>query len=285
MSLLGSLTQLIDVRPDLAFAVSFVAQHTSHCTEQDMMALHRIVGFLYSTRDDTLTLRPGDQSLGRVFIQLRGFADAAFASHPDGRSQLAYSFDLVPADAQGDTLEPQLDNLPSGMFISKSMLCPTIALSSPDSEISAKLECLKVAIFLRALLKDLHFDQHHPTPIFNDNQSAISLSSRYSGSQKRIRYILPKIMFMLEQFKDKVFQPVYLSSPELVVDINTKSMSGTNSQTKRRKLLGLLPTLPEYHATVPCRVVRSRVYRTLLVICLHAFDITYFSNLNYDFCA
>lgn len=92
LGLLGSIIQMVDVRPELPFAISFCAQRTETCTKQDMDALLRIIDFLYCTKDICLTLRPGDQTMGRLFLLFRIFADAGFASLPNGKSQLAFMF-------------------------------------------------------------------------------------------------------------------------------------------------------------------------------------------------
>jgi hypothetical protein len=241
LGLLGSIIQMVDVRPELAFAISFCAQRTETCTKQDMGALNRIIDFLYCTRDMCLTLRPGDQTMGRIFLLFRIFTDAGFASLPNAKSQLALMFDIVPADEHGQTAPPSIDDLPTGMFFTKSFVCPTINLSSTDAESNGMLESVKLGIFIRACLADLHFPQLHPTPIFNDNEPTRSLCTKYSGNYKRMRYMLPKIMFLLEQFKARTYEPIHMDTDDLVADIGTKAVTGTPFLKKQRLLLGVAP--------------------------------------------
>ena len=84
-SLLGSLLHMVDVRPDIADAVSRVAQFTTEATEDDMEALRRVIRYIYGNRNLGILIRPG-QSSGRIFLQLCAFADAAYACARDGRS-------------------------------------------------------------------------------------------------------------------------------------------------------------------------------------------------------
>jgi hypothetical protein len=143
MSLLGSLTQLVDVRPDLSFAVSFCAQHTHHCVDADFQALLRIVDYLHHTKHHQLILRPGDTSMGRIFVQARGFCDAAFGLHPDGYSQLANALDLVPCDVNGVSISPEHETRPTGKINVTSTKSTTVDLSSADSEVSGMLKSVK----------------------------------------------------------------------------------------------------------------------------------------------
>jgi hypothetical protein len=238
MSLLGSLTQLVDVRPDLSFAVSFCAQHTHHCTDIDFQALLRIVDYLHHTRDHQLILRPGDTSMGRVFVQARGFCDAAFGLHPDGYSQLANALDLVPCDINGVSIAPENETRPTAKINVQSTKSTTVDLSSADSEISGMLKSVKDIIYTRGVLGELGFHQFFPTPLYNDNKSSITLASKLSGSNKRVRYIMPKIAFLLNEFNKGTFAPTYLSSESLPVDICTKVVTGSEFYKKQGALLG-----------------------------------------------
>jgi hypothetical protein len=198
----------------------------------------RLVDYLYHTRHHELILRPGDSSLGRIFIQLRGFCDASYASHDDGRSQLAFSFDLVLCDQAGVSTDPGHELLPTGKFFNKSMISTSVDLSSCSSETSSLLATVKETICFRAILDELHFYQFMPTPIYNDNDSARQLSSKVSHRNKRVRYMMPKINFLLTEFNKGTFTPLRLSTDLLMVDINTKAVTGTDHLRKRRAMLG-----------------------------------------------
>jgi hypothetical protein len=164
-SLIGGLMQLLDVRPDIAAALSRVAQHTQTANECDMRALLRITKYLYCTRALVLILRPGNVIKNqRVFLRLRAYADAAYGCMRDGRSKLAYSFDLIPVD------DPEVDpdtsaqmESGSGMFYSKSKISESACMSSTEAEHSSVVECVKTLVMYRGVLEELHQQQLVPT--------------------------------------------------------------------------------------------------------------------------
>jgi hypothetical protein len=94
--LLGALMQLLDVRPDIAFAISKCAQRTNQCDENDAKALMRIVTYLYGTQSYGLRLRKADTAQQQTFVRLRAYTDAAYANMQDAKSQYSFGFDLVP---------------------------------------------------------------------------------------------------------------------------------------------------------------------------------------------
>jgi hypothetical protein len=108
-----------------------------------MEALRRVIRYMYGTRNLGILIRPG-QSSGRIFLQLRAFADAAYACARDGRSKFCYSFDLVPVsseEADPVMYDPEAGN--SGMFYSKAKFATTVALSSTDAEHQSVVECVE----------------------------------------------------------------------------------------------------------------------------------------------
>jgi hypothetical protein len=195
---LGGVMQIVDVKPDIGFAVSKCSQRTHDCREEDMKALLRIVHYLYISRYHVLCLRPGvPRDEGREYnLKLRGFCDSNFAAMSDGRSQNAYGFDLVPTYRDGSLIE---DGQPdTSLCISKIKAASDTALSSCDAEITGITETAKTTVHLRNLLEEMKLEQVNPTPIYNDNESAITLGTKYNGEQKRVRYILPKINFIMD---------------------------------------------------------------------------------------
>lgn len=98
---------------------------------------------------------------------------------------------------------------------------------------------VKDVILLRGISVDLHQEQIEPTPVYNDNQSAITLSTMYSGAHKRVRYMLTRINWLMEKTKEKVYELLYLSSPELPADFGTKLHTGEKRQKGQNVVMGL----------------------------------------------
>jgi hypothetical protein len=234
--LLGSLIQLIDVRPDISYAVSKLAQRTQDCREEDWKAMLRVVLYLRKTQELGLTLTAGNSAAAQLVVRLRGHADAAYACLHDGRSQYSYGFDLIPTSALNT--EEECLPAPTGLFHVRVMAGKTINLSSTDAELCATIECVKTTIMLRGVLAELHQPQLTPTVLFNDNKSAITLAQAYSGNHNRVRYLLPKINWLMEQIREGVIQLHYMETEKLTVDMGTKALPPVDFIRLRNQLLG-----------------------------------------------
>jgi hypothetical protein len=98
-SLIGLLIQLLEVRPDIAFALSKIGQQQQQPTCEDFDALMHITNYLHATRYWGICLKQGEGQQSKLIVKLRGYADAAHAIHCDkmgqGKSQYGECFDLV----------------------------------------------------------------------------------------------------------------------------------------------------------------------------------------------
>jgi hypothetical protein len=176
-----------------------------------------------------LHLRPGRTKQRNAVLELRGYADAAFANMEDGKSQYCFGFDLV--DSTDTTIN-------TGMFFTKVATCPGASLSSTDAELTGIMEVSKTTLFLRSVLNELGQSQLQPTTIYNDNKSSITLATSYSGNHKRIRYILPKITWLGEQVNGQAIRLVHMSTDILPQDVGTKALGGPAHHLKTKLLMG-----------------------------------------------
>jgi hypothetical protein len=254
--LVGSLIQLVDVRPDIAFALSRCAQRTQYHLVSDMKALMRIVLYLKGTATLGIQLQPGNHQHGSTYVMLRGYADASYANEPGSKSMYSVSYDLLPVPKDWHLLcQDQIKDLciPSssrntkatGHFSSRNSTISDVSLSSTDAEIHALTEAMKDVLMLRGILADLHQPQLQPTIIFNDNQSAMTLVTAYSGTTKRVRYMLPRVHWCMEQTKKGLIQTYWLPTEHLAPDIGTKSLPIQDFVNKRDRLLGMGLTSPK----------------------------------------
>jgi hypothetical protein len=231
---LGAVMQVaVDVRIDVSFATSKCSQRTHDCREEDMKALLRVVHYLYITKTLGLVLRPGiSRDEGRRnLLKLRAFCDANYASMSNGRSQVSYGFDLLPTTLEGEAIQHGYRE--TSLFASKLVTASDTALSSCDAEITGVCETLKTTIHVRCLLKELHQEQLGPTPIYNDNESCIRLGMKYSGEHKRVRYMLPKINFIMEHTQAGTITLLHMPGVDLPPDMHTKALPGPAFKKKR----------------------------------------------------
>jgi len=234
----GKLIQLIDVRPDIAFPVSKLSQRQCRPRVKDMEAQILLVHYLFGTKDKGIVLRRADHASARTLVQLRGFTDMSFACHFNGKSQYCICFDLVE-QIPASTLNPLKRLYNTGMFYLKSFMAPTVDLATCEGEIGALVEGCKDGVFFRGVLKELHQEQVEPTPMYGDNDSTIVLATRYSGKHKRVRYMLPKVMWLMEQTKARVFDMLRMGTKELPPDVATKLGVGPEFRDKMDRIMGL----------------------------------------------
>ena len=69
--------------------------------------------------------------------------------------------------------------------------------------------------------------------MYNDNESTRTLATKYSGSHKRVRYMLPKVNWLMEKSKEQVVKFLHLSADQLPADLVTKLH--TESAFKKRE--------------------------------------------------
>ena len=118
-------------------------------------------------------------------------------------------------------------------------MAPTVDLATTEGEAGSLIECAKDAIFYRGILKELHQEQIKPTPLYGDNDSTILLATEYGNKHRRVRYMLPKIMWLMEQTKSQVLKMLRLGTTELTPDIGTKIGGGNEFQQKINRVMGI----------------------------------------------
>ena len=103
------------------------------------------------------------------------------------------------------------------------------------------IECTKDVILFRGILKELHQEQIRATPVFGDNDSTIRLGSSYNGNHKRVRYMLPKVNWLMEKVQEGVVRLFRMGTTTLPPDTLTKASSGSAWDDKMAALMGQRP--------------------------------------------
>ena len=117
-------------------------------------------------------------------------------------------------------------------------MAPTVDLATAEGEAGALIECAKDAIFYRGVLQELHLAQISATPLYGDNDSTLILATEYGNKHKRVRYMIPKIMWLMEQTKAQVLKFLRLGTTELPPDVGTKIGGGTEFNNKLNPVMG-----------------------------------------------
>ena len=140
-SMIGMIQQLIDVRPDICFAVAKIAQRQASPRQKDVDALTYLIHFLFATRSSGVTLRRSDKCQADLLLTLRAFTDCSHACHGNKKSHNGFCFDLVDSNtagtlgSDGSEYDPNMYGeegplLDTGMFYSKSVMASTVDLQS-----------------------------------------------------------------------------------------------------------------------------------------------------------
>lgn len=150
---IGSLTYLMNTRPDICFAVNVLKQFQVELKHNHWIAAKHIMRYLRGTINYCLKYdRMND-------VQLTGYTDSDWgSSEQDGRSPTGGCFSLR-----------------SFMVSWINRKQDTVVLSSAEVEYVAACEVNREAIWLRKLLSDLFEGPMNPTVIHCDNTSCICL--------------------------------------------------------------------------------------------------------------
>ena len=92
-SVIGALMQLTDVRPDIAFALSKIAQRQCSPRVKDREALQYVIHYFWATRQKRLVLRWGESASAKTLVKLRGYRTAV--SHVMGMENCSTHFALI----------------------------------------------------------------------------------------------------------------------------------------------------------------------------------------------
>ena len=211
--IIGSLIFISNsTRPDIAYAVSYLARAMHAPLESDLIAAKRVLRYLKGTRNYALNYNNKDQDL---II----YSDSSWAEEPGRKSVGGYA------------------SICAGASISwKSTKQAIIAMSTMEAEYIALAEAAKEAQWLRKLELELFPKKiSTPTTICEDNQSTIKLSNNplHTNRSKHIDIRYHKIQ---ELVANKSIIVKYVPGTEMTADIMTKSLG---PQLHHRHVAGL----------------------------------------------
>lgn len=213
-------------RPDIAYAVSVLAQHFERPTQDHWDAFIHVLQYLKSTKDlfihyntpDNRTVE-GNQSWSCP----HGHSDADWAGDKSTRrSTTGYVFKLF-----------------GGAISWKSKLQATVALSSTEAEYRSTTEAGQEAVWLRLLLKSFNDDSPEPTTLHCDNLGAIQLTSK-STFHARTKHIEIHYHFIRELVSMKTVCLKHCPTERMIADILTKPL-GKGPFQFLRHLCGMSP--------------------------------------------
>jgi hypothetical protein len=220
--LVGILIYLCHSRPDLLFASSILSSHSSSPCHSDLRAAFKVGRYLLSTQDLKLVFRSHSE------IKLHGYADASFASHPDGRSQSGNTVHLVEGSA------------PVAAFSKKQNL---VALSSTEAELESLKSETTLIQWVLGLMQELGYEPDGPVEVREDNMAAISLiNNPGTGNWGRTRHYCVRYNFIKSKVEEHTISLTYINTSEQLADIFTKALPAPQFTYLRDILLGVSPS-------------------------------------------
>jgi len=203
-------------RPDILYATATCTTKTKNPTQHDVIAINRIISYLFKTKDLALKLGSDEG------IVLYGTVDASYATHEDSKSHTGFTLHIGKE---------------SGAIMASSKKQKIIADSSTIAEFIATHLIAKEILWCRRLLSSLGYPQVEPTILFEDNKSTISMIKNKCNG-KRTKHIDVRYNLIRELCEQMVIAMTYLASGDMTSDTLTKSLSPAPFVHLRKKIMG-----------------------------------------------
>ena len=227
--LVGGMGFLTKVRMDIEYAQNKLATRVDKATEADMAAARQVVQYLGFTRDLPLVFYEANCPEETV-IRLRAFSDAAYLVHSDSKSQMGMCASM------GDTR--------SGSFFAKSRKTPQVNDSAASAELTASHRILQEMMMVTDTLDAVGLAWDKPFPLRGDND-AVRFICTGKASGKRMRHVMMRAHFILEQVANGLVTFERTPSKELTPDTLTKPLARQPFWSHMSGLIGESPQLSE----------------------------------------
>jgi hypothetical protein len=217
--LIGEVMHLmVKTRPDIAYAVSRLAQFMSNPTEEHWTALKRMLRYLRGTIDYGIKY---DGSKGAT---MEAWTDSSWGEDPDdAKSTNGYLIVMAGAPVGWKTAKQQ-----------------SVATSSTEAEYYGQSMAAGEVMWARGLLEELEIEDTfstNPSTIYADNQGAIKLANN-PVFQKRTKHIAIRYHYTRDLIQQGQIKLEFKPTAEMMADGMTKPL-GPEKFSKFVKMLGL----------------------------------------------
>jgi hypothetical protein len=204
-ALIGSLMYLaISTRPDIAFAVTKLAQFTANPKPIHWTAVKRVFRYLKGTKHFALTY--GGPDIETLTEDLNIYCDADWASNYDRKSTSGYVLTIA-----------------GGAVAWSSKKQTTVALSTAEAEYIAAMHVAKQVLWHRSLLQELGIWTPRTSTIFSDNQAAVAIA-HHPEFHARTKHIDIVYHFLRDLIHVGTLDVVYINTLNNLADIFTKGL-------------------------------------------------------------
>jgi len=199
-TVIGSLLYLmLGTRPDIAFAVTKLAQFAARPSKEHLDKALYICRYLKGTSNYCLTY---DGTTGKGMIAC---TDSDWAADNSRRSQSGYFLKMA-----------------GGAISWTSRAQKTIALSSTEAEYMALSDCSRQVVWMHTLMGELGYHLR-PVPICGDNQGSIFIASN-PVTEKRSKHIDIRYHYIREVVERKLVEVFFIDGDKNPADLLTKNL-------------------------------------------------------------
>jgi len=188
-------------RPEILLAVSFLCTKVREATESDKTKLERVLKYLKGTKDFQLELKS-------THLKVRGFIDASFGCHADGKSHTGLVVTV------GDTV-----------VLCQSSKQKLVTRDSTEAELVGLSDKMNEVIKSWEFMVNQGYDDLPPPTMYQDNQSTIELVLNGKGKY-RTKYMRVRQGVVMESIHREEMRVEYKPTREMLADVLTKPLQG-----------------------------------------------------------
>jgi len=213
--IIGSLLYImLRTRPDIAFAVTKLAQHAANPSKKHLDKAKYILRYLAGTVKYALVYK-GASNKGLI-----AYTDSDYAADPvKCQSTTGYHLKLA-----------------NGIISWQSRAQKTIALSATEAEYMALSDCSRQVVWIQNIFNELGLPVK-PTQICTDNEGGIFIASN-PVQERCTKHIDVRFHYVRDLIEQKRIDVVWIPTDENSTDIFTKNL-GYIKFEKFRSMLGL----------------------------------------------
>jgi len=204
--------------PETLYAVGQVGAHAHNFNATHVIAGKRILRYLKGRLDHTIRLRRNP-----VELVMEAATDADFMGETEESLTPCRSTSSVVLSVRGQ-----------GFLYAESSLQPTVSHSTEEAEYRAAGKGVRLIRIARNLFEESGYPQP-ATPMDQDNQACLSAATSATCSNK-LRHIRNDHHMLREGFVDKVVDPRYCPTVDMVADIGTKALPKVDFQRHTERL-------------------------------------------------
>ena len=201
------------VRPELLVAISFLARRVQHPDVDDWDKMIRLIRYIRGSKDLGIRL------CGSTQLAVTAYIDASFGVHSDLKSHTGCTITIG-----------------KGPVYAKSSVQRLNTVSSAEAELVGLADSVGQVIWTREWLLNQGYSVS-PATVYEDNQSAIKLAENGRSNSSRTRHIAVRYFFIHDRMNSGEIAIEYLHTSQMVADILTKPMQGSQFLRLRQLLL------------------------------------------------